>query len=228
MLTKLVWESKFFNRLIYTIKVEDFNTSLLKEKIKKKKFSLIQVKVNENNANKIKKLIEVGFKIESKSNTYEKKTKGKVNPYYRIASMNDYKNLQKISKNLFTYSRIKDKYFGYNAANQLYSHWIKKSILGQYDDCCLAISDNEKLINGFVTLKKINNLIKIGLFGINKYSQYKGYSSKLLQSINHYMEEKKVTKSIVTTQKDNIPANKIYLKNGHKFKETNVWLYLKK
>ena len=42
------------------------------------------------------------------------------------------------------------------------------------------------------------------------------------------MEEKKVTKSIVTTQKDNIPANKIYLKDGHKFKETNVWLYLKK
>ena len=53
-------------------------------------------------------------------------------------------------------------------------------------------------------------------------------SSKLLQSINHYMEEKKVTKSIVTTQKDNIPANKIYLKDGHKFIETNVWLYLKK
>ena len=42
------------------------------------------------------------------------------------------------------------------------------------------------------------------------------------------MHTKKVKKSIVTTQNDNIPAKKIYLKDGYKLKESNVWLYYKK
>ncbi len=228
MLKKLIWESKFYNKSIYTFELNNLNIELLREKINKNKFSLIQIKINKKKTNIINKLIKIGFKIESISDTYEKKTSGKFNHDYKIASINEYKELTKISNNLFIHSRIKDKYFGKNSANKLYNHWIKRSISGKFDDCCLIISDNQKKINGFVTIKKINNFLKIGLFGIDKYSQFKGYGTKLLQTVNHYMLAKKVKKSIVTTQNDNIPAKKIYLKDGYKLKESNVWLYYKK
>ena len=70
MLKKLIWESKFYNKLIYTFELNNLNIELLKEKISKNQFTLIQIKIYKKKTKLINKLIKICFKIESVSNTY--------------------------------------------------------------------------------------------------------------------------------------------------------------
>ena len=85
MLEKLIWESNFFNKLIYTINLNNFSSHLLKEEIKKINFSLIQTKINSKDISKINELLKFGFKIESISSTFEKDNIGNKCDNYRYA-----------------------------------------------------------------------------------------------------------------------------------------------
>ena len=227
MLEKLVWESDFFNKQIYNINFKKFSDKEL-IKINNLNFSLITAKIDNRNLKKIEILKKFGFKMISKSSVYEKKNIGSKNANYQIANLKNYNELKFISKNIFTYSRIKDSYFGKDSQNKFYAHWIKKSINGKFDDCCIVTLNDRKKINGFVTLKIINDTLKIGLFGIPKQIQSRGYGIKLLQTVNHYKSINKIKKSIVTTQSDNLSAINVFLKDDYLFKEDFIFLYLKK
>ena len=228
MIKKLIWESNFFNKQIYDINLKKFSSENFKKIIKNLKFSLISTKIGSEESDQIKTLQSCGFKIVSTSSVYEKNKIGNKIDNYQLATLDNFNELKLISKNIFIYSRIKDFYYGKGSQNRFYSHWIKESIKGNFDDCCILIMNNRKKINGFVTLKIINNHLKIGLFGIPKMLQYKGYGLKLLQVINYYKFVKNIKKSIITTQSDNLSAINVFLKDDYSFKENFVWLYLKR
>ena len=227
MFEKLIWESNFFKKQIYNINFKKFSDLELM-KINDLKFSLISAKITLKNEDKINILKKFGFKIISKSSVYEKKIIGNKNKNYQIANLKNFNELKIISKDIFTYSRIKDFYFGSGSRNKFYTEWIKKSILGNFDDFCILTIDDKKKINGFITFKVMKSILKIGLFGIPKKIQSKGYGIKLLQTINHFKSINKIKKSIVTTQSDNLSAINVFLKEDYLFKEDFVWLYLKK
>ncbi len=227
MLKKLIWDSNFFNINIFTIDFNTFKIDNLNNEIKKLNNALIQVNIDVNKKDLIQKFINSGFKLESVSSTFKKKKIGIEYNDYRFANNDDLKKIKIISKKLFIKTRIKDRYFGKNSSHKFYSRWLEKSIKGSFDDCCLLTTDEKNNIIGFVTLKKNIDDVKIGLFGIAKNYQNKGFGTKLLQVVESFKKSNNIEISFITTQKNNLAAKKLYIKNGYKLIENKAWLYLK-
>lgn len=122
------------------------------------------------------------------------------------------------------YSRFKlDDGFPQGSYERLYSRWIEQSVNHKMasDVFCYMI---DKAPIGLVTLNIKNGIGSIGLVAIHEDYQHRGIGSAMMSHVIRYSVEKQVDKLNVATQLDNIPACRLYKKNGFEVNSvTDIW-----
>jgi dTDP-4-amino-4,6-dideoxy-D-galactose acyltransferase len=126
------------------------------------------------------------------------------------------------------YSRFNlDLNFKTQKFEELYKKWVDNSINKKIADKIFYIKVEEN-IEAFVTVKKNINYATIGLIGVSKDSQGKGYGTILLNIVEKYCVDNGIFELQIPTQKENLLACKFYSKLGYEIiQEINIKHYWK-
>lgn len=222
------WESNHFGFTIADLSttIDEYDKSKIESIINSYKIDLLQINVGLADIALIQMLESDGFIFADIRCEYSVKTINiPGNPAeINIASSDDINQLIAISKNSIKYSRYFNKFFNKENADCFYQIWIEKSVSAQFDDICL-INREDDIINGFITLKKINNTGKIGLIAVSTQYQNIGVGSKLLTQGLTWLQKNNLDELSVVTQGVNITAQRFYQKNGFRLNSISCWLY---
>lgn len=122
------------------------------------------------------------------------------------------------------YSRFKlDDSLPSGSYERLYSRWIEQSVNHAIatEVFCYMVNIIPK---GLVTLDRKNGVGTIGLVAIHEEFQGRGIGSALIRHVIRYAQAGQCIKLSVATQHDNIPACRLYEKNGFETESvTDVW-----
>jgi dTDP-4-amino-4,6-dideoxy-D-galactose acyltransferase len=219
MITKLVWDSQFFEMEIGELYFE--NNKALFNKLRSEDFDLLYVKSNEDFELDIN-----NFKIEfSETKVIFMKNLEMIHPKStNIFSANeiDY-NLNEIYELAYEsgkHSRFRlDNNFQNQKFEELYKKWIDNSILNIFADDLLIYQENNQTM-GFVTYKVNENSASIGLIAIKPDFQGKGIGGKLLNFVENTLFHQNINKLLIPTQQTNEAACNFYKKQDYKVHET--------
>lgn len=122
------------------------------------------------------------------------------------------------------YSRFKlDNAFPKGSYERLYTRWIEQSVkLNMATEVfCYMHDDTPK---GLITLDMKNGRGTVGLVAIHEECQNQGIGSLMMRHVIHYALQCRCEKLSVATQLCNVPACKLYEKNGFVIESvTDVW-----
>ena len=122
------------------------------------------------------------------------------------------------------YSRFKtDEKLPLNSYERLYSRWIEQSVNHNLatEVFCYMI---ENIPRGLVTLDFKNGVGTIGLVAIHEDFQRQGIGTSMMKHVISFVQQKKGHKVSVATQLDNVPACRLYEKNGFTMESVNdIW-----
>ena len=106
----------------------------------------------------------------------------------------------------------------------MYTKWIDKSIDPENDIQVLIRQINNK-IAGFISVEKVSkDTATIGLLAVNNEFRGKSIASKLLAQAESLLMKETFKFLEVATQKNNLPAMRLYQKNNFKIKK-NTYIY---
>lgn len=230
-LTRLDWDSMFWNVDIYNVK-KHYESHDFKQEFNKEISSepyLIQALVIDKDIEFINFLEEAGFRfIESK-----------VNLAKRIQETSDI-----FREDLFKEVKLdeliehKDEFYNLygevsrfsflqkEKVNEFYYKWVVKSIKGELDDSCIGYYV-EGTLGGFITYKILEQKLIIGLVGVFPKYQGKKISQKLLDYIEKEAVKNNCNEIHVSTQGKNIKAINVYIKSGFFIEDISHWYYLR-
>ena len=233
----LKWDTKFWRKKTATIFTPIINKKVIKRIlifIKENKIKFCSFLCNSNHADSVS-LAELNkFKLTDIRLTFEKdiklvkKIKKNKDYNFSLASKKNIKELEQIVNNIYQSSRYYyDINFNQIKVNDYYKDWIKKSVLGLFDDYCLILNnEKENRIIGFVSLKiNDDNSASIGLIGVNKIFEGKGYGNIIIKNLFYHLYLKKIKKLYVVTQGRNIRAQRLYQKNDFIIKSSGIWYH---
>lgn len=217
----LIWDSEFFAKNIAT--VTDITNVTADELLP---FDLITNKVTSDNYHGLNRFSQLGFTLAEGELVFNKKLTENPNSSLSIelAQKTDINELVNLAKKIYVSTRFRQPWFTDEQSANFYGAWIEKAVLGEFDDVCLIIKDKE-IIQGFISLKKVNTEIKIGLIGVTQAAQGKGIARRLLALAELYAFKHQCNQITVATQTSNIKAINLYTRNNYTLKESNYWLY---
>jgi dTDP-4-amino-4,6-dideoxy-D-galactose acyltransferase len=217
----LAWDSEFFSKSIATI--TNINKVTIAELAN---FDLITNKVASDNYLKLTQFNQLGFCLAEGELTFIKElTENSVSELsIELATEVDISELVSLAKKSYVSTRFRQPWFTSEQSNNFYGTWIKKAVLGEFDDVCLIIKTADG-IQGFISLKKVKKQIKIGLIAVSQAAQGKGIARKLLVMADVYALQQQCSQITVATQTSNIAAINLYSRNNYSLKESNYWLY---
>ena len=104
-----------------------------------------------------------------------------------------------------------------------YFEWIKKAILGKFDDVCYVYQIQGKII-GFVTCRKEENIDsgRIGLIGIAPEFHGGKIANYLIRRSDIYFKNNGMLNVVVSTQIDNYRAVNFYFGAGFRAKNMTL------
>jgi dTDP-4-amino-4,6-dideoxy-D-galactose acyltransferase len=221
------WDSTFFSRSIYgldwTPEVSEKNIDLNIDD------ALIVDKVVSDNYSRIDFLLSNNFKlVESEINfvrVVEDKELSSSCERIMYADSKDVAEVTKVAENAYSFSRFREPWFNKMEQNKLYSTWLSKAILGEFDDFCLIYRAEAGNIAGFVTLKINADNATIGLIAVSRQFSRQGVGHSLLTAVNNYCVENNLAYINVATQISNVSAINFYLNSGYKISSTFYWFY---
>jgi len=108
---------------------------------------------------------------------------------------------------------FKDPLIPRERAVHLYETWLKNSIFGGRASEVVGLFDERRLA-GIATLKDEEERVVIDLIGVSTAFQGRGVGTRLLQEVFRYAHERGRREVVVTTEGENVPANRFYQKNG--------------
>ena len=222
MLKKLEWDSLFFNKEIYTFdEIEDLKSlNKLKNYIIQKKIDN-KDRLSEVEIKKKKFKYVSGHTVLELSNIYIYIYIRK-NSFIKTGNIEDLNQIKEIIKGLYPYSRFYK--ISSEKVDSFYYEWVKKAILGKFDDICFVYKEFGK-IKGFITLKVKDKELHIGLIGVDKNETSKGIGKELLVKAVEFGKSHNCEKIIVATQIENKGAINFYKKNGYKIIQEEKWFY---
>lgn len=162
------------------------------------------------------KKIEEGFKFDLPEGITFSKAKEK-----------DIPMLKEISKDLYQDSRyFFDKNFDRNKVQKFYQLWIKRAVLGKYDDTCFCLYE-KGIPLGFCSIKYNfpSKSASIGLFGLARKYHGRGFGKALLFMVSSELRRKGILRIDVVTQGRNYAAQRLYQKAGFLTKATELWYH---
>jgi len=228
MINKLEWDSKFFNKNIANLDITSLkiNFDKVENFVKNNKIDIIQTLAPSNKINLINDLENHFFKMEESVVTFTKKIT-KINykndENIKIANIEHLDYMKKYLNGIFKESRYK-RIVSKELIDSFYYTWLKKAILGKFDDICF-IYELDNLPIAFITLKINNKKANIGLIAVSPNFQGKGIGYKLIQHSERFLLQKGVEIFNVRTQGSNILAQNFYIKNSFFIDSLKFWFY---
>jgi dTDP-4-amino-4,6-dideoxy-D-galactose acyltransferase len=222
-LVRLNWDSDFFGKEIANFEQTENTTSLTLSMLDQYDFA--QAKINAHSPDSINQLQSLGFKYVEGEIVFQKQTDFQC-PQEEIipAKYDDLDQLRNIVNNAYNHSRFCLPWFALSDKERFYATWVEKAVQGQFDDICLCIKNEEKVL-GFITLKKVETICRIGLIAVAVDARGQQVGSKLMQMANNYALKQQLTTIQVATQLTNIPAINFYNKLDYKTHSISHWLY---
>ena len=140
------------------------------------------------------------------------------------STKNEIDSLSKIAREELTeHSRLLIL-VGKEQTEKFYTEWVKKAVLGTFDDICFTIKTNQEPL-GFITLKYSNIEPKIGLIAVKKKFQGQKAGKALIQFAENYLIQKEYKSLQVITEGRNIKAQQFYIKYGFNITNIECWYY---
>jgi ribosomal protein S18 acetylase RimI-like enzyme len=145
---------------------------------------------------------------------------------FGTAEVTHIESLREMGAGLYLDSRYYfDGNFVESKIDEFYRSWIEKGVRGQFDDCCYCLFD-ESMPLAFCTTKFMDNgIAKIGVFGVAKDAQSKGYGRLLLLQALAAFRQKGVKSVSVVTQGRNYPAQRLYQSVGFRTVGNELWYH---
>lgn len=236
LIEKLEWDSNFFDIPIAFLSSRHLTENIIyqiNKFIKKENIELVEYLCNCHDSRSVKIAESNGFHFTDIRLSFEKNLKEKEgvtlsdNITFDLAKKSDIPVLKEASKNLYEDSRyFFDGNFDINQVNIFYQNWVEKAVLGTFDDKCFCLYYKEKPF-GFCTVKYdiSNESASIGLFGLSKEYQGKGFAKKLLFSVFNDLIDANIYKVTVVTQGRNYSAQRLYQSAGFFTKSTELWYH---
>lgn len=143
------------------------------------------------------------------------------------AGKKDIPMLKEISKDLYQDSRyFFDENFNRNKVQKFYQLWIKRAVLGEYDDACFCLCEKGVPL-GFCSIKYNfpSKSASIGLFGLSRKYHGRGLGKALLLMVSSELRRKNIARIDVVTQGRNYAAQRLYQRAGFLTKATELWYH---
>lgn len=228
---KLDWDTEFFQVNFFELEESDYdNFSNIIEKGLDAPFCIQKLCESENVIEKLKSL---GFRVLEEKLTYSAKISELIFPSESIDSIvestsNLLNSLQVSNEDLFLEGRFHHlETVTKKQANKFYLRWIENVLNKSFETISLSLK-HENLEIGYCTLNINDNCARIGLFGILRSYQGKGFGKRLLSGVFSYCAENEIEFIEVSTQGTNEAARGLYQKLGFKLVSNKTWMVLEK
>lgn len=228
-LDTLTWESEFFN--LYSARLSNIDSNsprIFPEQLAA--YQRVQAKISATNYQGIILLQQSGFIfVEGELDLFlpisiPALPLDEVN--YTVAQSSDIPVIRDIAACSFQFSRFRSPWYSAEDNSRFYALWAEKGVMGQFDHCCLLVKDTKQQIQGFVTLKIVDdNDVRIGLLAVNAMMRNQQIGSRLLQSSIQWCQQHKKNGLWIATQSSNIPALRLYQKAGAIIEKSYYWFY---
>ncbi|MBE4916300.1 dTDP-4-amino-4,6-dideoxy-D-galactose acyltransferase [Enterobacter cloacae complex sp. P6RS] len=137
-----------------------------------------------------------------------------------IATEQDIPVLRQMAGRAFAQSRFRTPWYAPDDSGRFYAQWVENAVKGTFDHVCLIFRAANGQIQGFVSLRKLNEReARIGLLA------GRGMGEKLMQAALHWSQLQQVETLRVATQVGNTAALKRYIASGANIDATAYWLY---
>lgn len=228
LLTPNQWESDFFERNIG--KVEFTNECQLPLN-DKKAFQLLQGKVASDQHEQMAFLQQQGFQfVEGEidfclplASLPFAKSEGNSTACYP-AQESDLPALLALFGSAFPTSRFRLPWFSATENQAFYRTWITKAVKAEFDDLCLIIKENN-IVQGGVSLRQVQQNVRVGLLAVSPQFQGKGVAKRLLQAAIGWAKQQNAQNMYIATQLSNLAAINLYQKLGARSVSTHYWFY---
>lgn len=144
------------------------------------------------------------------------------------AELNDLPAVLAIASNSFEYSRFFcDRNFCAERVRQFYPNWIKQSF--QKSEEVFVLKESAKVL-GFISLQTNQSTAEliIRLIAVDQTLRGQGFGQVLIGWAKQYALEHKAGRMVVGTQVNNIPAVRLYEKNGFRLSSAkyrfHIWM----
>lgn len=216
------WESDFFGKPIERVEIveQEGENALFSPPC-----ALQQIKIASQEADKIAFLQQQGFQlVEGEVDFCLTLENAAFAPFIR-AQEGDIPELQALFVNAFSHSRFRAPYFNAAENQRFYAEWIKKAVLGQFDDLCLIQRAANGELQGAVSLRLNGNSARIGLLAVAEKARGQGIGKCLMQQAMTWAQQQGAEKLFVATQHANLSAIHLYQNLGARICAMSYWFY---
>jgi len=234
IISKLEWDSSFFGFNISYISCLHLTDSVwrqAKKFIRDKNIKLVEYLCNCHDQRSVRAAELYGFnfvdiRITFEVNLLKETYKLDIDNNLRKAEVVNIDSLKNIARGSYKESRyFYDGNFDNNAIEEFYEGWVEKAVMGDFDDECWCLIEDEKPY-AFCTVRYFSKeKAIIGLVGVSANCRGKGSGKKLILSVLKYLKDKGVRKVSVVTQGRNYPAQNLYITSGFRIKSTQLWYH---
>lgn len=232
----LEWESEFFSQKTGRL---EFNTQapVLTHK-QLDEFGVVHAKVASHELSLIDKLSQFGFRFaegeidfklsvgtENATENICKQTEAQTS-LFREANENDIDLLMATASEVFVQSRFRTPWYQPDDSGRFYALWVKKAVLGTFDNTCLLTVDSNNSVSGFVTLRQVSESeARVGLLAVMPNRIGQGIGKQLMSAAKFWCQQQEISTLYVATQISNIAASRLYTHSGALIESTTYWLY---
>ncbi|WP_324660531.1 dTDP-4-amino-4,6-dideoxy-D-galactose acyltransferase [Enterobacter bugandensis] len=218
VLESLEWESAFFARPSAIVRWRE-NAPALQE-VDFSAWQRVQAKIPADRADLLDALQQHGFQlVEGEVDLSITLTRHDASGA-EIATEQDIPVLRQMAARAFAQSRFRSPWYAPDDSGRFYAQWVENAVKGTFDHVCLIFRAANGQIQGFVSLRKLNEReARIGLLA------GRGMGEKLMQAALHWAQLQQVETLRVATQVGNTAALKRYIASGANIDATAYWLY---
>ncbi|KZR29767.1 dTDP-4-amino-4,6-dideoxy-D-galactose acyltransferase [Enterobacter genomosp. S] len=218
VLEPLEWESTFFARPSAIVRLRENAPALRKADFGA--WPRVQAKIPADRADMLDALQQHGFRLVEGEVDLSITVARHDSPGAEIASEQDIPALRNMAALAFAQSRFRAPWYAPDDSGRFYAQWIENAVKGTFDHVCLVFRASEGPIEGFVSLRRLNeHEARIGLLA------GRGMGEKLMQAALHWAEQQQVSTLRIATQMGNTAALKRYIASGASIDATAYWLY---
>jgi len=143
---------------------------------------------------------------------------------FRHAREDDLRALRTIARTSHHDTRFYfDGHFEQEKCDLLYATWIENSFRGFAQAVLVAEADGEPA--AYLTCHLNDQASQIGLVGVGEGHRGKGLATKLVRAFLSWSREQGARRALVVTQGRNLPAQRLYQRNGFITSSMDLWYH---
>jgi dTDP-4-amino-4,6-dideoxy-D-galactose acyltransferase len=143
---------------------------------------------------------------------------------FRHAREDDLRALRAIAQTSHHDTRFYfDGHFEQENCDLLYATWIENSFRGFAQAVLVAEADGEPA--AYLTCHLNDQASQIGLVGVGEGHRGKGLATKLVRAFLSWSREQGARRALVVTQGRNLPAQRLYQRNGFITSSMDLWYH---